>query len=279
MPSFIVPICPESGLLFGRHDYRNQADKAAAAVLNPRRAKTFTAYDLRHLRLMQLADSGNWLGTSFIGGHKRASTTDRYLRPTRLAGFTPPMLNPATKQNRLVGAANQVGSFAFVRRGPKTDPGTIRGTNRSASRAPAFGHSPWPPSTSSLSGVRNDSAGDGPPRRRPDPLLAEVVPLARPLRAKRFPTVSECSMPETAPRLPCSRTSCRYDLAHRSHQDHELTPTRDCALEVAAEGAHTLEQVALVLGMSKERVRQIEESALAKLKQKPELRRLLDEHK
>jgi hypothetical protein len=40
----------------------------------------------------------------------------------------------------------------------------------------------------------------------PDPLLAEVVPLAR-LRVKRFPTVSECSMAETAPRLPCSRTS------------------------------------------------------------------------
>lgn len=117
-----------------------------------------------------------------------------------------------------------------------------------------------------------------PPARRDRP-LAQVVPLTHPLRSKRFPTVPQCGMPETAPRLPCVRTSCRYHLAHRSHQDHDLTPTRDCALEVAAEGAHTLEQVAVFLGMSKERVRQIEESALAKLRQKPDLRRLLDDHK
>ena len=112
---------------------------------------------------------------------------------------------------------------------------------------------------------------------------AESKPAAVALRTlltlpRRFPTVRQCSMPATPLRMPCARTACRYHLAHRAHQEHEKQPTRDCALDVANEGEHTLEEVAVVLGVSKERVRQLEESALTKLRQKPELRRLLDEH-
>jgi hypothetical protein len=74
----------------------------------------------------------------------------------------------------------------------------------------------------------------------------------------------------------CTHAKCRYHLAHRSRWEHELKPTRDCALIVANEGPHSMDEVALAFGMSKERVRQLEESALEKLKQSG-LRRFYDE--
>ena len=77
---------PQSGLIFGDHDYRDQLRNAAEAVLDARRAATFTAHDLRHLRLTKLAEAGNIIGAAYLAGHKRPSTTDRYLRPSQLAG-------------------------------------------------------------------------------------------------------------------------------------------------------------------------------------------------
>ena len=82
-------VCPDSGLIFGAHDCRNQLGKAANAVLDEQRAKTFTAYDLRHHRLTQLAEGGNLLGTAFLAGHKRATTTDRYLHRHSRLGSEP----------------------------------------------------------------------------------------------------------------------------------------------------------------------------------------------
>ena len=76
---------------------------------------------------------------------------------------------------------------------------------------------------------------------------------------------------------PCTQVHCRYHLAHMGLGDHRRQPTRDCALAVANEGPRTLDEVAAVLGMSGERVRQIEEHALAKLKGSKALRRLFDE--
>lgn len=110
-------MCPDRGLIFGKHDYRDQLRKAAEAVLDPRRGATFTAYDLRHLRLTQLAEAGNILGVAFLAGHKRATTTDRYLRPSRRAaeatlaavgatGFRASPPNPASSQKALAGVAN-----------------------------------------------------------------------------------------------------------------------------------------------------------------------------
>jgi hypothetical protein len=90
----------------------------------------------------------------------------------------------------------------------------------------------------------------------------------------RFPEVGDCTAPPGEGT--CTRTECRYHLAHRGRWDHRLAPTRDCALAVANEGPHTMEEVARVLGVSKERVRQLEESALEKLKRSP-LRRFYDE--
>jgi DNA-binding CsgD family transcriptional regulator len=92
---------------------------------------------------------------------------------------------------------------------------------------------------------------------------------------RRFPTVRDCTMPPGD--APCVRTECRYHLAHRRLGDHRLKPTRDCALAVANEGPRSLEEVAEILGMSRERVRQLEEQALEKLKGNRELRRLYDE--
>lgn len=57
---------------------------------------------------------------------------------------------------------------------------------------------------------------------------------------------------------PCPRTECRYHIADGA------TPV--CALDVAGEGPHTLDEVGEFFGVSRERVRQIEVLALAKLK-------------
>lgn len=46
-------VCPDSGLIFGDRDYRDQLRKAANAVLDVQRAKTFTAYGLCHHRLTE----------------------------------------------------------------------------------------------------------------------------------------------------------------------------------------------------------------------------------
>lgn len=110
-------VCPEEGVIFGKHDYRDQLRKAAKAVLSPKKAKTFTGYDFRHARLTQLAETGNLTGAAYLAGHKNVSTTDKYVRPNRKAaeraltavgptGYARRGPNPATKKNRLAGAAN-----------------------------------------------------------------------------------------------------------------------------------------------------------------------------
>ena len=83
--------------------------KAAEAVLDARRAATFTAYDLRHLRLTNLAEAGNILGAAYLAGHKRPSTTvicgqacapgEHALRAVGPTGFNPSVANPAIQRN------------------------------------------------------------------------------------------------------------------------------------------------------------------------------------
>ncbi len=92
---------------------------------------------------------------------------------------------------------------------------------------------------------------------------------ALPAKATWFPSVEACVNPIS--QLGCRQTQCRYHLEHRDRYDHQHTPTRDCSLAVANEGEHTLEEVAAVLGVSEERVRQLEEHALRKLRCRPEL--------
>lgn len=82
--------------------------------------------------------------------------------------------------------------------------------------------------------------------------------------ARRFPLVAECSHRDQS--AVCRQTHCPYHLEYRSYGEHRLQPTRDCALAVANEGEHTLDEVAEVLGVSAEHVRQIEARALRKLR-------------
>lgn len=61
---------------------------------------------------------------------------------------------------------------------------------------------------------------------------------------------------------PCPRTGCRFHLAGESKLD--VGPS--CALDVADRGHHTLAEIASLLGVTRERVRQIESIALRKMR-------------
>jgi DNA-binding CsgD family transcriptional regulator len=79
--------------------------------------------------------------------------------------------------------------------------------------------------------------------------------------------LDECSHEDR--NLACRNTH----LEHRGYGEHRLNPTRDCAIDVASEGERSTEEVAAILGISRERVRQIEERALNKLQRVASLRR------
>ena len=99
---------------------------------------------------------------------------------------------------------------------------------------------------------------------------------ALPPAPTRFPSISACVNPSTA--SACPHTQCRYHLKHRGPSEHHLNPTRDCALTFANEGAHTLDEIAEAFGVSVERIRQIEERALGKLRGSDTLRRTRDDY-
>lgn len=78
---------PEAGVIFGRSCFYKAVKTAAKAVLGPVRGKRFAPYDWRHQRAKDLLDRGASLrGVSYVLGHKRPSTTDKYLAPDRKAG-------------------------------------------------------------------------------------------------------------------------------------------------------------------------------------------------
>jgi integrase len=79
-------ICPEKGLIFGHHDYREHLKLAAADVLPAERAELFCGQHLRGARITHwLEESGNLPGAQYLAGHKRSSTTDRYAQATMRA--------------------------------------------------------------------------------------------------------------------------------------------------------------------------------------------------
>lgn len=106
-------------------------------------------------------------------------------------------------------------------------------------------------------------------------LDAEELELRRELDATRPRTRADCA----AVLRPCHFLSCRHNLAL------EVTPSgsirslevekfeelaESCALDVAERGGITLEEVGSLLGVTRERVRQIEERAAALVRRKHE---------
>lgn len=94
-----------------------------------------------------------------------------------------------------------------------------------------------------------------------EPPASAPQPLADAPQRTRYPNLMGC-VDNGVPRAPCPHTACRYHLAQRGPWEHATSPTRDCAIDVANEGPHTLEEVATFIGLSEERVRQLEERAL-----------------
>ena len=60
---------------------------------------------------------------------------------------------------------------------------------------------------------------------------------------------------------PCPWLKCRHHIWTDVSKKRDL-PVHSCALDVADEGPHTLEQLGELLGLTRERMRQIEEMAL-----------------
>lgn len=56
----------------------------------------------------------------------------------------------------------------------------------------------------------------------------------------------------------------------------EVPPDRSCALDIADKGGSTLEDVALLTNLTRERIRQVQDKALRKLQEKPDLHQFTD---
>lgn len=99
------------------------------------------------------------------------------------------------------------------------------------------------------------------PERKPvEPKTAALAPIADPPGPKPLVRADCVSGGFNAAR-PCQWRSCRYFMGQSKES---------CALDVADKGEHTLEEVAELLGVSRETVRKIEDAALLKLKRTAE---------
>jgi len=80
-------VCPDVGLVFGRHRALVAIRRAAIAALPPDIARQVTPYDLRHARLTwMLEHSKNLSGVAYQSGHKRIDTLAAfYVHPSRRA--------------------------------------------------------------------------------------------------------------------------------------------------------------------------------------------------
>jgi integrase len=74
------------GLMFGVVDCRVSLRDAAIRALGKAKGSRVTVYDFRHGRITGwLEDSPNLPGVQYLAGHKHASTTARYVHPSREA--------------------------------------------------------------------------------------------------------------------------------------------------------------------------------------------------
>lgn len=96
------------------------------------------------------------------------------------------------------------------------------------------------------------------------------------VRSRRVPeTRGECLPGGHNEARPCRFTTCRYHAQETQAYDGKKPygrPPRSlpeggptCTLDVAAEGEHTMEEVGEVLGLTRQRVEQIEKKALRRV--------------
>jgi len=90
---------------------------------------------------------------------------------------------------------------------------------------------------------------------------------------QRPTTRAECDRGGTNEERQCPFVSCKYHLFWeyvKHHPDAEVWDLKaSCVLDVADEGGSTLENVGEVMGLTRERVRQLEADLLRKLRKKP----------
>ena len=76
-------VCPDAGLIFGKHDYRERLDEAARKVLPAATADRFAGAHFRSAFITHVLEkTGNLAGTQYLAGHKQATTTGKYARPS-----------------------------------------------------------------------------------------------------------------------------------------------------------------------------------------------------
>jgi integrase len=78
-------VLPKHGPIFGHHDYVIYL-RRVRRVLPPHKGKVFTWQHLRSARITHwLEKTGDLPGVMYLAGHKHASTTSRYVRPSMRA--------------------------------------------------------------------------------------------------------------------------------------------------------------------------------------------------
>lgn len=76
-------VCPDEGLIFGKHDYRERLDEAARAVLPAALADRFCGAHFRSAAITHtLEATSNLAGAQYMAGHKQPKTTATYVRPS-----------------------------------------------------------------------------------------------------------------------------------------------------------------------------------------------------
>lgn len=86
--SALSAVCPDAGLIFGRHDYREHLDAAARSVLPADVADRFCGAHFRSARITHLLEqTGNLPGVQHLAGHKLAATTSLYAKPSLRAAM------------------------------------------------------------------------------------------------------------------------------------------------------------------------------------------------
>ena len=119
-------VCPDVGLIFGKHHLNYYLAEAARKVLPADKAAVFTAQHFRSAGITHtLEATSNLPGAQYLAGHKLASTTSRYVRASfraalevtkiwdQSSAIVEPNVEPKNKEVR------QVADFTSAFRAPR----------------------------------------------------------------------------------------------------------------------------------------------------------------